>query len=87
LRGKSTIKNYVAQQKTLKFIHFLTFSYRTGQNRGAVDPSEALFQGIGAVGADAYGKVAGVAVAYTHLRAHETPEHLVCRLLVEKKKL
>ena len=23
---------------------------------------------------------------YTHLRAHETPEHLVCRLLVEKKK-
>ena len=22
------------------------------------------------------------AVSYTHLRAHETPEHLVCRLLV-----
>src|SRR5678816_3040845 len=27
-----------------------------------------------------------VAVSYTHLRAHETPEHLVCRLLLEKKK-
>src|SRR5678815_5815328 len=25
-------------------------------------------------------------VSYTHLRAHETPEHLVCRLLPEKKK-
>src|SRR5678815_878530 len=25
-------------------------------------------------------------VFYTHLRAHETPEHLVCRLLLEKKK-
>ena len=25
-------------------------------------------------------------VSYTHLRAHETPEHLVCRLLLEKKK-
>mgnify|MGYP007068937068 CR=1 FL=1 len=25
------------------------------------------------------------AVSYTHLRAHETPEHLVCRLLPEKK--
>src|SRR5678816_519639 len=25
------------------------------------------------------------ALAYTHLRAHETPEHLVCRLLLEKK--
>src|SRR5678815_5028890 len=24
------------------------------------------------------------AVSYTHLRAHETPEHVVCRLLVEK---
>src|SRR5674536_372478 len=26
------------------------------------------------------------AVSYTHLRAHATPEHLVCRLLLEKKK-
>src|SRR5678815_147115 len=25
-------------------------------------------------------------VSYTHLRAHEPPEHLVCRLLLEKKK-
>ena len=25
------------------------------------------------------------AVSYTHLRDHETPEHLVCRLLLEKK--
>ena len=24
--------------------------------------------------------------SYTNLRAHETPEHLVCRLLLEKKK-
>src|SRR5678815_3522831 len=28
----------------------------------------------------------GWTVSYTHLRAHETPEHLVCRLLLEKKK-
>ena len=26
------------------------------------------------------------AVSYTHLRAHETTLHLVCRLLLEKKK-
>ena len=26
-------------------------------------------------------------VSYTHLRAHETPEHLVCRLPLENKKL
>src|SRR5678815_3391877 len=24
-----------------------------------------------------------ITVSYTHLRAHETPEHLVCRLLLE----
>ena len=29
---------------------------------------------------------AAEAVSYTHLRAHETPEHIVCRLLLEKKK-
>ena len=27
-----------------------------------------------------------MAVSYTHLRAHETTLHLVCRLLLEKKK-
>ena len=27
-----------------------------------------------------------IAVSYTHLRAHETLRHLVCRLLLEKKK-
>ena len=26
-----------------------------------------------------------ITVSYTHLRAHETPEHIVCRLLHEKK--
>src|SRR5678815_6117672 len=31
------------------------------------------------------GQVWAFAVSYTHLRAHETPEHLVCRLLLEKK--
>src|SRR5678816_2605868 len=25
-----------------------------------------------------------LSLSYTHLRAHETPEHLVCRLLLEK---
>src|SRR5678816_3349890 len=29
-------------------------------------------------------RLGAVAVSYTHLRAHETPEHLVCRLLLEK---
>ena len=41
--------------------------------------SKALF-------VDPLGNVAGEAVSYTHLRAHETREDLVCRLLLEKKK-
>src|SRR5678815_4804358 len=27
--------------------------------------------------------IPAITVSYTHLRAHETPEHLVCRLLLE----
>ena len=34
---------------------------------------------------DGYAK-ASQSVSYTHLRAHETREDLVCRLLLEKKK-
>src|SRR5678816_3108174 len=32
---------------------------------------------------DCDGDVVLYPVSYTHLRAHETPEHLVCRLLLE----
>src|SRR5674536_377717 len=31
------------------------------------------------------GNTMNQSVSYTHLRAHETPEHLVCRLLLETK--
>src|SRR5678816_4546805 len=33
--------------------------------------------------ADVNDRIHPAAVSYTHLRAHETPEHLVCRLLLE----
>eukprot|EP00658_Telonema_sp_P-2_P071083 TRINITY_DN60401_c0_g2_i1.p1 TRINITY_DN60401_c0_g2~~TRINITY_DN60401_c0_g2_i1.p1 ORF type:complete len:648 (+),score=252.42 TRINITY_DN60401_c0_g2_i1:151-2094(+) len=38
------------------------------------------------IGRTAAQAIDNVTVSYTHLRAHETPEHLVCRLLLEKKK-
>src|SRR5678815_1171642 len=41
-----------------------------------------LFIRLASVPASQYD--APLAVSYTHLRAHETPEHLVCRLLLEK---
>src|SRR5665647_2472968 len=31
--------------------------------------------------------VSSITVSYTHLRAHETDSYLVCRLLLEKKKI
>src|SRR5678816_2690657 len=44
------------------------------------------FQSFGAVmGMDWHSSgITTSAVSYTHLRAHETPAHLVCRLLLEK---
>src|SRR5674536_203975 len=48
--------------------------------QGVVLPIALFYGGIAQL-------LAGMwAVSYTHLRAHETPEHLVCRLLLEKKK-
>ena len=42
-------------------------------------------QGGGRKMADLAQQVLQGPVSYTHLRAHETPEHLVCRLLLDKK--
>ena len=51
------------------------------------DPSDLIGALLWLVSDPAAGFVTGVVVpvSYTHLRAHETPEHLVCRLLLEKK--
>ena len=63
-------------------------------NPGAAVVTVGLFvTGAGVVGCVAgvvgvlgvVGVAADVAVAYTHLRAHETSLHVVCRLLLEKK--
>ena len=42
--------------------------------------------GIRGATAERSQKITIMAVSYTHLRAHETREDLVCRLLLEKKK-
>src|SRR5678816_55225 len=48
-------------------------------------PETATVDEVAQLWIDAW-KLGVKAVSYTHLRAHETPEHLVCRLLLEKKK-
>src|SRR5678816_2899253 len=59
-------------------------SFRTGLQR-VKQPGAA--ERLGMEAGDAAARlVVTPSVSYTHLRAHETPEHLVCRLLLEKKK-
>ena len=52
----------------------------------ADDVHDLRFVGLGAALVDDC-QVEIVAVSYTHLRAHETVLDLVCRLLLEKKKI
>ena len=56
-------------------------------NRGKLAELQALFAGLDMVliSQSSLGVTEAEAVSYTHLRAHETPEHLVCRLLLDKK--
>eukprot|EP00658_Telonema_sp_P-2_P029901 TRINITY_DN22675_c0_g1_i3.p1 TRINITY_DN22675_c0_g1~~TRINITY_DN22675_c0_g1_i3.p1 ORF type:complete len:235 (+),score=48.84 TRINITY_DN22675_c0_g1_i3:162-866(+) len=56
-----------------------------GEN-AAVDPSIPTLEGMLRDLTSSGDVCAFDPVSYTHLRAHETPEHLVCRLLLEKKK-
>ena len=54
--------------------------------RGIITGPESV--GPESVGPESVGpeSVGPESVSYTHLRAHETREDLVCRLLLEKKK-
>ena len=56
----------------------------TGYNYSASGPIIPL--GSNVIALTAVSAYSPRPVSYTHLRAHETPEHLVCRLLLEKKK-
>ena len=60
---------------------------RVGEGGGAVGGDVDL-GGLRSLGdAPVIGAGEAAAVSYTHLRAHETVLDLVCRLLLEKKKI
>ena len=51
------------------------YELKRRQNVTAVISASAIYKGVSTP----------APVSYTHLRAHETSLHLVCRLLLEKK--
>src|SRR5678815_2813250 len=53
--------------------------YRLGFLLNRTEPKSAVFRDVVLREID---ELEHVSVSYTHLRAHETPEHLVCRLLL-----
>src|SRR5678816_4614616 len=63
------------------------YEYRIVRPDGAIRWIETRTFPVGDRDGGNFVRIAGItkdAVSYTHLRAHETPEHLVCRLLLEK---
>src|SRR5678815_3408955 len=59
------------------------FSIRVAGNIVNDDILASIEYAIKYVGSKVLMVLGHTAVSYTHLRAHETPEHLVCRLLLE----
>eukprot|EP00658_Telonema_sp_P-2_P015617 TRINITY_DN16020_c0_g1_i2.p1 TRINITY_DN16020_c0_g1~~TRINITY_DN16020_c0_g1_i2.p1 ORF type:complete len:136 (-),score=44.00 TRINITY_DN16020_c0_g1_i2:41-448(-) len=80
-RNIATQQRLNARKKTIRNVSY----GKTVNKSGAVKSRK--FKSGGYNNSGKFGKAAGAkTVSYTHLRAHETPEHLVCRLLLEKKK-
>ena len=74
-----------------RVIEFSNSAFHIGVIATSMTLPQFLFSLMGGAIADNKDKLRSlrlilVPVSYTHLRAHETPEHLVCRLLLEKKK-
>eukprot|EP00658_Telonema_sp_P-2_P046407 TRINITY_DN34568_c0_g1_i1.p1 TRINITY_DN34568_c0_g1~~TRINITY_DN34568_c0_g1_i1.p1 ORF type:complete len:131 (-),score=21.78 TRINITY_DN34568_c0_g1_i1:76-468(-) len=78
LKGDAKRDNHYTLRTKIDFAYWQPFNSQDGEEQAYRSPASALKYEARYVGDDA--------VSYTHLRAHETPEHLVCRLLLEKKK-
>eukprot|EP00831_Metopus_contortus_P030940 TRINITY_DN25310_c0_g1_i1.p2 TRINITY_DN25310_c0_g1~~TRINITY_DN25310_c0_g1_i1.p2 ORF type:complete len:135 (+),score=31.42 TRINITY_DN25310_c0_g1_i1:128-532(+) len=60
---------------------------KVGITRSVIVNALRKFESAGVIESRSLGvKGTYITVSYTHLRAHETSLHLVCRLLLEKKK-
>ena len=89
MKSKAYIRNIVFFILMLLSIPYYVHSSQlvTGEITSAIILQERIHLTVGDKALTNLGsKDSVITVSYTHLRAHETPEHLVCRLLLEKKK-
>src|SRR5678815_1593221 len=86
-RGRVMNRLFLEVPKS-RYVCFYPMNKRRGESLNWYSESferrASMMREHGMIGRHYTGKV--TPVSYTHLRAHETPEHLVCRLLLEKKK-
>ena len=83
----SDLKKY-QEDDYVAWIGHATFLIKLGDTTIITDPVFSKNAGPLIFGPDRFTEPALTlkAVSYTHLRAHETDQYLVCRLLLEKKK-
>eukprot|EP00658_Telonema_sp_P-2_P001626 TRINITY_DN10609_c0_g2_i3.p1 TRINITY_DN10609_c0_g2~~TRINITY_DN10609_c0_g2_i3.p1 ORF type:complete len:255 (-),score=48.04 TRINITY_DN10609_c0_g2_i3:2-766(-) len=81
LMSNSTVTGPNGTQLHFRGLDILEASLEKLSTMGLNKATHVLLTGFGHGGTSVF-----MPVSYTHLRAHETPEHLVCRLLLEKKK-
>ena len=81
LEGQQAGLSWITVLKKREHYHRQFFQYSIEQIAALSDTDLAeKVQDIGLI------RHIGKPVPYTHLRAHEAPERIVCRLLLEKKK-
>ena len=83
MKMHTDMQQYLEPTPTIDYDHPLVEEFA---RKHAVNPHEGREQAVRLYFAVRDGiRYDPYPVSYTHLRAHETPEHLVCRLLLDKK--
>ena len=72
-------------KETIEDVEEIIFEWSKSQNDDLLSQAPTAKSAIDCAVSDLKAQELGP-VSYTHLRAHETTLHLVCRLLLEKKK-
>src|SRR5678815_6015224 len=75
----SRLTTYGSRQRMARPVHL---HHQFHRRDCQIAPCAHMLQATAVMGPSTARADQGEPVSYTHLRAHETPEHLVCRLLL-----